>query len=498
MDTEYFIKRAQQVHGDKYDYKFISNPKSRDKVKIICPIHGEFEQKANSHLSGNGCKQCSPKKISKTKSLSFEKFVERCKKIHNDRYDYSLSNYINKTIPIEIIDKTNGLKFTQRPDTHLRGNKPQIFSNNLPLNTELFIKKSRKKHGDFYDYSSVKYTGAHNNIKIICPIHGEFEQSAHVHLSGCGCKQCSIDKRKSIMTLTTEKFIKRARKIHGDKFDYSLVKYTGAHNNIKIICPIHGEFEQSPSNHLRGCDCLECSKENTGYSQEKFIELANKTHNNKYDYKLIEYSGCRGILKIICPIHGMFNQMAYQHLQSNGCAKCANQYSTQHEMIKQFLIDQNIEFIENTRQIISPLELDFHIPEHNLAVEVNGLYWHSEARGKDENYHLNKTQLCLKQNIRLIHIFEDEFINDWNGVQQKLLNIFNKQESFVGEEIVLDVRWHPKCPDGYKIKETLSPNIFYFNKESRISENEFNLLDDKSGWDKIWDCGSIVVEKIAT
>jgi very-short-patch-repair endonuclease len=227
------------------------------------------------------------------------------------------------------------------------------------------------------------------------------------------------------------------------------------------------------------------------------FEVAIKKHGDKYDYSNVKYIGVYDPVEIICPIHGSFYQRPNYHLNGHGCQKCANQYSTQHEIIKQFLIDNNINFEENTRQIISPLELDFYIPEHNLAIEVNGLYWHSEENGKDQNYHINKTKLCQEQNISLIHIFEDEF-KDWENVKLKLHNIINNKESFEDKNLTLDINWNPVCPDGYTIKEIALPNLYYTNTYKRISEQEYLQLEDQTGWFKIWDCGSMIVEKIDT
>ena len=113
--------------------------------------------------------------------------------------------------------------------------------------TEEFIRKAREVHGDKYDYSKAEYKNHLTKITIICPEHGEFQQIPSGHLSGHGCPKCS-GKAK----LTTEEFIRKAREVHGDKYDYSKVDYKNANTNITIVCPEHGEFEQRPADHLRG------------------------------------------------------------------------------------------------------------------------------------------------------------------------------------------------------------------------------------------------------
>jgi hypothetical protein len=120
---------------------------------------------------------------------------------------------------------------------------------------EEFIKKAKTIHGDKYDYSMVEYTGMHDRVKIICPKHGVFEQLAMGHVGGNGCLKCSYSR-----ALDTETFIERGKKVHGDKYDYSLVNYKNNRTKVKIICPEHGEWEQVPNSHLAGNGCAKCPR----------------------------------------------------------------------------------------------------------------------------------------------------------------------------------------------------------------------------------------------
>tara|TARA_B100000900_G_scaffold143546_1_gene121701 strand:+ start:40 stop:747 length:708 start_codon:yes stop_codon:yes gene_type:complete len=134
------------------------------------------------------------------------------------------------------------------------------------LTTEQFIEKAREVHGDKFDYSLTKYIGRHYKLKIICPEHGEFERVAGAHLRGVtGCGKCSLYKR----TKTAEQFIEKAREVHGDKYDYSMVEYIRTSTKVKIICPQHGEFEQIPKNHLQGAGCNDCSEYSNWYNRAK-------------------------------------------------------------------------------------------------------------------------------------------------------------------------------------------------------------------------------------
>ena len=156
------------------------------------------------------------------------------------------------------------------------------------LTTEQFIEKAKKIHGDKYDYSKVEYIDAKTKVKIICPEHGEFSMSPNKHLIGQRCKMCSIKEFSKTQTLTTEQFIEKAKKIQGDKYDYSKVNYINSQIKICIICPEHGEFWQTPNSHLQGNGCPICATNNRSMKQtlttEQFIEKAKQIHGNKYDY----------------------------------------------------------------------------------------------------------------------------------------------------------------------------------------------------------------------
>jgi hypothetical protein len=93
--------------------------------------------------------------------------------------------------------------------------------------------------------------------------------------------------------------------------------------------------------------------------------------------------------------------------------------------IFEFLSTLGFNVIRNTRKIIAPLELDFYIPDCNIAIEYNGLYWHQHHSLSNFKYHYNKTILCKEKEIRLIHIFEDEWIYKRDIVQSRLKNMIS-------------------------------------------------------------------------
>lgn len=285
--------------------------------------------------------------------------------------------------------------------------------------TEEFVKEAKIIHGNKYDYSLVNYINSNNKITILCPTHGLFEQTPNNHLNGNGCYTCNRAYDKN-------KFITKAKKIHGDKYDYSLVECGSNKDKVIIGCSEHGQFKQFVYSHIRGKGCPKCGKEKSAkkikYTSIDFIKKSTEIHNNKYDYSLINYVDIRNKIKIICPTHGQFEQSPYIHLQGHGCEKCTSSVSSQEKEINDFIKSLNIETITSTRSIISPQQLDIFIPSYNIAIEFDGLYWHSELH-KPSNYHINKTELCEAKGIQLIHIFEDEWLFKKDIVKSRLKNL---------------------------------------------------------------------------
>jgi hypothetical protein len=188
--------------------------------------------------------------------LSIDDFIIHSKLIHGNKYDYSNSVYINTNTKLEIICPKHK-SFFQRPNNHLNGNGCPSCCNNKKLSIVDFVSNSRRIHGDKYDYSKVNYINGHTNVIIICPQHGEFKQSFTSHIyNKSGCRQCAGNNIVS----TTIKFIKKANIIHNNKYDYSNTNYIRNSNKVTIICKIHGNFEQIPSNHLKGKGCIKCTK----------------------------------------------------------------------------------------------------------------------------------------------------------------------------------------------------------------------------------------------
>ena len=206
-----FIEKLKIIHGDRYDYSKVDYKKCHDKIIIICKAHGDYEQTASSHLSGNNCPIC----VGGVK-YNTEEFINKAIEIHGDKYDYSKVDYINSANNIIIICKTHG-EFEQKPPTHLTTGGCSkcgtiTRSNKRKTTSEDFIIKAINIHGDKYDYSKVIYENAKSKIIIKCNKHGEFSQSPDGHLAGKGCKKCAKELNIINQSFTTSEFVQKAKK----------------------------------------------------------------------------------------------------------------------------------------------------------------------------------------------------------------------------------------------------------------------------------------------
>ena len=193
--------------------------------------------------------------------------------------------------------------------------------------TEQFIEDAKRVHGDKYDYSLVEYVNNSTKLIIICKAHGEFKQTGAKHIMGRGCRKCATEKSANRLIGNTKNFIEKAKLVHGDRYDYSLVNYKSSAEAVDIICKEHGVFKQQPNNHLSGASCNKCSKNKVAKgmtrTNEEFIKKCKEIYEDKYDYSLVKYENCKKPIKIICKLHGEFEVTGDVFLNNgNGCAKC--------------------------------------------------------------------------------------------------------------------------------------------------------------------------------
>ena len=351
-----FINQSKLVHGDKYDYSKAEYVDARTKICIVCPKHGEFWQKPADHIRGIGCEKC-----------KFEKIA------------------LNNT-----------------------------------YTTDVFITKCKNKYGDKYDYSKVEYKDNKTKVCIICPEHGEFWQTPNKFLSGRACVKCADEERR----LRKEKsFIERSKEIHNNKYDYSKVKYINNHTKVCIICPEHGEFWQTPNGHLSGQGCNLCFK--PMHNAQSFIEEAKKIHGDKYDYSKVEYKTAKKKVCIICPEHGEFWQTPSAHVSARcGCPSCkeskleleTRKYLTENNI--NFIFQKRFNWL-------GLQTLDFYLPERNMAIECQGIQHFEpiDFAGKGKRWANKlfkdnikrdelKRRLCEENGIKIIYVDYKEKVKE--------------------------------------------------------------------------------------
>ncbi len=276
--TETFIYKLNKIHKNKYDYSKVNYITSNQKITIICPIHGEFHQKASHHLNGVGCSKCNFIKLANINRSTLNEFIYYANKIHNNKYDYSKSNYINRNKKLIIICQKHG-EFQQTPNAHKRGQGCpkcglKILSDRFTPSTKDFVNNAIQLHKNKYDYSKVNYINSHTKICIICQKHGEFQQTPDNHLQGKGCSDCRYENNAKLKLKTKSEILNTFKKIHGNLYDYSKFIYEGISKKSIIICRIHGEFLQDACHHInRQQGCPRC---NCGYTISKpEIEFLN-------------------------------------------------------------------------------------------------------------------------------------------------------------------------------------------------------------------------------
>jgi hypothetical protein len=314
-NTDEFIKKAKEKHGDdKYDYSEVKYIDSETKVIIICKIHGEFEQRPETHLQGCGCRKCGIVNRANKNRSNTDEFKLEATEIHEDKYDYSKVEYIDSTTKVIIICKIHG-EFEQAPSGHLQGagcNQCAIETNtnNLKSNTDEFIKKAIKKYGDKYDYSKVEYIASREKVIIICKTHGEFEQRPTDHLSGYGCYRCSYSKQFSNTQIKWLQFlsvyyniqIQHAENDTEYKIQNTRYKADGYCKETNTIYEFHGDFWHGNPNLFKENEYNKKTKCTFGELYQKTLEKEQTIKNLGYNLVTIWESDWKQINKIISVI----------------------------------------------------------------------------------------------------------------------------------------------------------------------------------------------------
>jgi len=363
LTSEEFFRRCNDKHHNKYNYdKTIFNT-TRDKIVVTCLHHGDFTVLADNHMRTSGCPKCGTLAGAKHTTVSYDEFIERLKDANITNLSFNRDEYVNFRTPIHVTCNKHKSVFIQKP---------------------------------------------HN----ICKGH-------------IGCTQCVSEKISSKTRNNTSKFVSMSKALYGDRFKYDKVNYTTNVAEVELICKDHGSFFRSPKVFLRGYHCSECMKNDIFVKNGELFKHKFNEDWTKYNLKS-QYCGTYQPIIVECPDHGEFEVTPEQcRIRAEICEKCRSKNgSKQERVLFEFLENNNINYKPHYKLKTDKtyIELDAFLPDYNIAIEVNGLYWHREQEGTryTKNYHLNKTDICKENGITLLHFYDTE-INEKLHIVQSIL-----------------------------------------------------------------------------
>ena len=287
-----------------------------------------------------------------------------------------------------------------------------------------------------YDFSASVYAGMNQKVTFICPSHGAVTSDAKNMINGATCNKCALEARVGRNRLTKKKMLAKFYEKHGGLYDYSLCEYKGQETPVAIRCLTHGVFMQRPEDHWRGSGCPQCFHENRrGATQrdttESFIKKVQLAHGDNFDLSGIEYVNSQQDIEVVCTKHNKVCQTKPSWLVAgcNPCSRCNHMKSEQERVIANYLsIFANVQ--QHDRNTLKPKELDVCIPELGIAVEYSGMFWHSHGSIEEEdackNDHHYKYTQCAAKGIRLITIYETEWLERRHAIKRLLRNAIGK------------------------------------------------------------------------
>ena len=369
------------------------------------------------------------------------------------------------------------------------------------LDTEKFIERSRKTHGNVYDYDQVAYVDSKTPVTIKCQTHGYFNQIPSAHIQGLGCRQCGYVKRWADRKTTKEQFVHRSKEKHGDRYDYSNTKFVSLKERVFITCRKHGNFLQMPTDHLAGNGCPECGKEKISLKQsdtfQNFFKKARALKGDLYNYNEKSFVNSSSKVEIECKEHGWFWQRANAHLLGYGCPKCGDVKTSNAKKLT------TEEFIRRSKEINGER---FNYDKVNYVsgrdkVEI-GCYKHGYFFQTPENHLYRKAgcpacnaskgelaleEIFLKHSIKyvreykipnIVNRFEYDFylpdkntLIEFHGIQH-----YKPIEYFGGEENFCYVKRNDKLKKHLAKVNNIRILYFDYRQLKRLTKEEFERL----------------------
>ena len=467
--TESFIEEARAIHGGKFDYSKCEYTKAQSKITLICPVHGEFQQRASNHLQGQGCKKCSTDESRK----SIEEFVSEGNEVHSSKYDYSLVKFTSIHQKVRIVCDVHGV-FEQEVVKHLSGQGCKRCKGREVWTTDDFVTKAKEIHGDSFDYSQVEYIRNNQKVLITCnQCKSEFYQVPMSHLVGNGCAKCGhklritesisrdrvfhahegsiwfVDDFKGQSERTTfehtcgHRWKTTPSKVYGgtgcpkcdvenrtmSKTDFEsrmrtahcgsivpLGEFVNTTTRMSFRCTkCDHEYETEPRNALRN-GCHRCAKRR---SQEDFEKILEEVSRGEMTL-LSKYTTGRDLVEVLHQRCGKSRWVvASEVIKKAGCPYCKTSHGNR--FIWNYLTDRDIEFESEQRfdtcKDKITLPFDFYIPDRKLLIEFDGKqhyevvdYWGGEEGLNDRKRRDQiKDDWARDNNMNLFRIrFDDD------------------------------------------------------------------------------------------
>jgi len=407
------IEKFKAVHGETYDYNKVSYVGAKVKVDIVCRKHGSFLQAPQKHAAGQGCPICS-----RLRPPDYANFVAKALAKGLTQEEIDNCGFTGTKNKIKRVCKIHGEYYTAAQAFLSKGHGcptcgHESTASKKTKTIEQVIEGFRSTHGDRYDYSRVVYVRGRDKVEIVCRDHGSFWQAPETHSKGVGCPACGVKKASDARMFTTEEFIAKAQQLQVDyNIDYTNFVYRGWKTEHEFTCKLHGAFYKTPENHIKGAGCPECgilSRRDSRISEEKLLGRFLEVHGDTYSYpESLEGVKIKDKILVSCPIHGDFLNIVGKHAMGQGCPKCACIGSKGERSLYNYVKDLGVKVKGNDRKVLNGKELDIYIKSHKLAIEYNGLFWHSEAGGKNKFHLQEKYIACKDLGITLLHVMESD------------------------------------------------------------------------------------------
>lgn len=402
--TAQFVEESIEKWGTRWDYSSTIFSGMKSKVQINCPQHGQFTQLARKHLAGQvGCAECSGR------GRSYEEF----QRLSRERFGENTFDYLPTEGPYRARGKVrlrcnkHQKDFFQLAHNHLAGKNGCPDCHGKTLSLEQFLMQLTPTLRERWDYSETELAPLPQKTRFLCRDHGPFEQRYKDLLAGkTGCPSCLQVER-------TEALKRDIRRVWGDRWDLSEVQYVASKEAlITLRCPTHGAFSQRKASILSEVlGCFGCGGVIKANSDE-LLRRAEENNVNGWDYSNTHFPpSLKASVKVTCPKHGPFTQEVDAHLRGKvGCISCQSRNTSKGEQeLLDYVQSLGLEVHSRRRDLLPDnREVDIYVPSKKVALEYNGLYYHS-SKFKDPKDHYLKYVQAQSEGIQLIQIWEDDW-----------------------------------------------------------------------------------------